>query len=245
MKSNGILVVIPIFNIIKSVESILLQIKSISYPDLDILIVDNSSQDGSYEILLEKLKIENRGDIFIKQNSQNLGLGGTLKSTFSNYRYKYNWFLIVHGDGQGKIDLIVDNFINEISIGKHFYIMASRFLIQSDISNYNATRTKINKFLNLISNFILNSALSDFGCGIVAIHSKILDGVKYQSFRSDFLFNPQFNFLVCQKYPDLIKEIPIQWRDSPNKSNLEPFKYTSRYILLLLESRLNFIKGAI
>ena len=75
------LVIIPTYNEVQNIDSLLTQL---SYLDLDVLFVDDGSKDGTIE-KIEKYQVANSGINIIKRASK-MGLG-------TAYIAGYNWGL--------------------------------------------------------------------------------------------------------------------------------------------------------
>lgn len=80
-KLNGSLsIVIPCYNEKETIEEIVNQVLQVPIEDLEIIVVDNCSTDGTREIIREN--IENKVDKVI-YNEINIGKGGSLQKGFS------------------------------------------------------------------------------------------------------------------------------------------------------------------
>ena len=237
------LVLIPVFNAIKSVDKVFYECsKLVSNKELKILIADNCSTDGTYEVLSQKIigqELTNN-KITIRQNTRNLGLGGSLKFNMINNIKHYDWILIAHGDGQGDIYKICTNFIDTIKINPELnYIMASRFHKDANLEGYNRLRILANKALNLFSRIILNICISDFGCGIIAIKTEVIDGLNFESLKDDFMFNPELNVRIASNPKIAWKEVLLDWKDSMNPSNVSVISHTMSFLRYVIRFRIN------
>lgn len=72
-------VVIPCYNERKTIESIVSAVRAVSLPEIEIIVVDDFSTDGTTEILREKLSAEVDRIIF---HPENRGNGAALRSGF-------------------------------------------------------------------------------------------------------------------------------------------------------------------
>ena len=244
------LLLIPVFNAIKSVDKVVYECSIlVRNNDIEILIVDNCSTDGTYETLSQRIigKNSNQNKITIQQNVRNLGLGGSLKFNMINNIKHYDWFLVAHGDGQGDINKICANFIDTIKINpKLNFIMASRFHKDANLEGYNRVRKMANKALNLFSRIILNIKISDFGCGIIAIRTDVIDGLNFDTLKDDFMFNPELNVRIASDPKIVWEEIPLDWKDSINPSNVSVVSHTMaflRYVIRFKTQRNGGIYG--
>jgi glycosyltransferase involved in cell wall biosynthesis len=73
-------VVIPCFNEEKTIGKIIDAVLSASYPVFELIIVDDSSSDNTYEIASRKIKDISKA--FILKNDKNVGKGASLRKGF-------------------------------------------------------------------------------------------------------------------------------------------------------------------
>jgi glycosyltransferase involved in cell wall biosynthesis len=108
MKNKNILIsiCIPTYNgrytIEKTIDSILIQDTSA----IEIVISDDASTDGTYELLMEKLR-KNKISKIIHRNHKNLGMDGNFSQTVKLASGKYIWFM-------GQDDLLLKNAISTV-----------------------------------------------------------------------------------------------------------------------------------
>ena len=93
-----IIVIIPVYNESASIERIIREIDS-EYPDYDILVVNDASNDGS-EIIAEETAIA-----AVVNLPYNLGIGGAVQTGFKyarerEYDIAYACFLLAHDPGR-------------------------------------------------------------------------------------------------------------------------------------------------
>jgi hypothetical protein len=239
MKLNKIILVVPIFNVgINATINMEFANRIVEDKDIDIVFIDNQSNDGSFETILQQVRTRCDSKIECIRNKKNLGLGGTIKKAFDIYQKNYNWILVIHGDGQGNIYDIASDLLSQINKDQHTYIMASRFLPTSNLHQYSKLRIHMNILLNKISKWLLKINISDYGCGIFAINTNLISSLNYNRYRSDFLFNPQLNISISHKFSSQVAEIPLKWVTSSVKSNVKPFKFVFSYMIELVRFKL-------
>lgn len=85
-------------------------LKKIEYSDFEIIIVDNGSQDNSFEKLSQFKESNNQFHIKILKNSENLGFGGG-NNTGIDYAYRNNadYVLILNND-----TVVAPNFLDKL-----------------------------------------------------------------------------------------------------------------------------------
>ena len=105
-------VLIPCYNAERTIENTVLSVINQDYPNIEVLINDDYSTDGTLTILKEKFGQQNT--IKIKQNSHNLGTAGNWNTLFKKATGKY--WLKLDGD-----DLIKPNFLTEtVKIAEYY-----------------------------------------------------------------------------------------------------------------------------
>ena len=111
------IIIIPVFNEIKNIESVISKIYELGY---DYLIINDCSNDGTNELLDNNNY--NHLDLPI-----NIGIGGVTTVGFKYARdHEYNCVVCIDGDGQHDPAYIVP-FIKEIEKGND-YVLGSRFV---------------------------------------------------------------------------------------------------------------------
>lgn len=236
---------IPCYNVEKSIEAVL---KSFTQKTLDriseIVITDNCSSDHTFNKLqeLRKLKSDFSKKLTIIKNLENYGLGGSQKIA---YRYftqnNFSHFMIIHGDNQGNPEEIAQRFLTKLDENPEMdVIFASRFTSESSLQGYSVPRVLGNHFFNLLTWFLTGLRMSDAGTGIILYRTKALEKYPYMELSNFFHFNPQLNILLFED-PDLkFMNVPLNWRDSKDGSNISPLFYC--WILLKILLRYGYSK---
>tara|TARA_Y100000310_G_scaffold342995_1_gene448650 strand:- start:17095 stop:17847 length:753 start_codon:yes stop_codon:yes gene_type:complete len=129
-----IMVFMPAYNAEKTIASVLDRFPKPTLKEVsEILIIDNDSQDSTYNKALEYKKRRKMKNITVLKNKKNLGYGGSKKRAFKYAIDKgYDIFVMVHSDGQyppeklkemirpieeGKADLVIGSRTNAIKGG--------------------------------------------------------------------------------------------------------------------------------
>ena len=119
--------IVPIYNEFDQLQNLIHKIQKISQnnDDIDFLLVDNGSNDGSSKI------IENSEIKFIKLH-KNYGVGFALIQGLK-YSLNNHYELTLHIAGNGKMNPEeIRNFINKIKIEKYDFVNGSRFLVKEN-----------------------------------------------------------------------------------------------------------------
>ena len=240
-----VLVIIPCYNVEKTIINALGNISNnISKNITEILAINNQSTDKTLQIL-KKIKLSNekyKENLKILNNDNNYGLGGSLKIGFMYaLEKKFDYLIIIHSDEQGNTNKILNNFFKNIFKYKDIdFFMASRFIKGSQIMGYSKVRILGNYFFNFMTFILTKVKLSDSGCGIVAIKTRLLKKVNFISLSDNFYFNPQLNIYLGRATGIRRMDIPLEWKDAEIPSNLKILTYIHGLLKFLLTF---FIKG--
>ena len=80
-------VIIPAYNVAMYIEEAVNSIFNQTYRNLEIIVIDDGSSDGTHDILLKLAKVDNR--LIVKRNSENMKIVGTLNKGIKLSRGKY------------------------------------------------------------------------------------------------------------------------------------------------------------
>jgi len=94
---QNLTVFVGIYNGEKYLASLKAQILAQSYQDFQLVVVDNSSTDGSWEVLSQWPEIFGE-KLVISRNDTNLGAGGSLVSALKSSLINTEWFTTLHQD---------------------------------------------------------------------------------------------------------------------------------------------------
>jgi len=194
-------VIIPVYNERATVEEIIRRVQEVNVGlEKEIIVVDDSSQDGTSDIL-KNLKSP---DLKICRHTKNMGKGAALRTGFSQ--------------AEGDIILIQDadleynpqdypKLLEAILDGRADVVYGSRFLGGPHrvlfFWHYIG-----NKILTTLSNMLSNLNLSDMETGYKAFRREILQTIEFKSKR--FGFEPEFTMKVA-RMNCRIYEVPISY----------------------------------
>jgi glycosyltransferase involved in cell wall biosynthesis len=241
---NKIGILIPCYNVQVSIQDVLTSLSDKVLINIDtVLAVDNCSNDNTLQVLTEIKSSElivGKKLVIIK-NSQNYGLGGSQKIGYNYFiENGFSHFMIIHGDNQGDANDISRDFLNYFEKdSKIDLIYASRFLKNSNTSQYNIIRRIGNIFFNIVTYILTGYKMSDSGCGIIFYNIDILKRIPFQELTNSSQFNPQLNILIHQLDDLDMAEIPLNWKDSEVESHIEAVKYCWILLKILVNYKFN------
>lgn len=130
----NIVFILPVYNEGESIFNLISRIEKIKYEKLKIIIVDDCSEDNSFEWISKACKNLIKKEKFIVKHKENKGLGGALNSGF-NYLYENfaETDVVVTMDGDNTHDPnLVYQMIEKINQGDDL-VIASRYRTGSKI----------------------------------------------------------------------------------------------------------------
>lgn len=142
--------IIPVFNESKTIAQIIKQIQAIQGFQKEIIVVDDASDDGTYEIL-EKIS-----GVKLIRHKQNLGKGAAIRSGIQVARGD---FLIVQDADLEYDPNDIPKMLEPITRGKAQVVYGSRFTGQR--RNMFFWHWVGNQLLTLVTNVLYNTTLSD------------------------------------------------------------------------------------
>jgi dolichol-phosphate mannosyltransferase len=165
------LVVIPTYNEAKTITRTIKEVLSIN-ADLSILVVDDSSPDGTRAIVQEGFGSEPRVNLLVRNSKQGLGVA---------YLDGFNWafsrgfdFIIeMDADGSHRAEDLVKLLSSSLQAD---LVIGSRWIAGGEVLNWPAVRVLISKVGNRYAKLMLGTNISDMTSG-------------FRVFRAEFLKN--------------------------------------------------------
>ena len=202
-------VIVPVYNEKEFLRLILNKLVKIKIKKLQIIIVDDGSNDGTTEIL-KKLYLKNKKINKIIFHKKNSGKGAAIKSAQKYIKEKY--VVIQDADLEyNPKDLV--KIYDYIKKNKINVVYGSRVLnknIYQNTKNFtHLIRIWGNIFLTNISNFINNQNLTDAHTCYKMFETKIFKKINLKE--KGFAFCPEITTKLSKKKYK-IKEIPISYK---------------------------------
>jgi len=160
-------VIIPCFNERETIEQVVRAVRESSIPDLEIIVVDDGSTDGSVEVLREKIAPTVERIVY---RSRNGGKGAALRDGFAVANGDV--FVVQDADLEySPVDYPI--LLEPILSGKADAVFGSRFLGGRPHRVLYFWHMAGNKFLTLLSNMCTNLNLTDVETGYKAIRAEL------------------------------------------------------------------------
>ena len=234
VESHRVLIVIPAYNEESRLSNVLTGIKAL-YPQMDLLVVDDGSKDGTSQIA------EAHGAQCVI-HPFNMGYGVALQTGYK-YALKHNYDFLVQMDGDGQHDpsfivSLLDTVKNEqadVVIGSRFLPISSK---SSDTERYRASfaRRIGMRVFGTIASLCVKQWVTDPTSGYQAMSNKVFYILAGEKFPVDY---PDADVIIMLHRAGFrIKEVPVRMFPSPeNKSmhsGLKPLYYIFKMLLSIL-----------
>ncbi len=198
-------IVIPCYNEIRTIDSIIDAVRQSPYPDKEIIVVDDGSRDGT----VEKLRSEIDGSGRVHQviyHERNQGKGAALRTGF---RHATGDVVIVQD-----ADLEYDpneypKLVEPIAAGKADVVFGSRFVGSEAHRVLYFWHRVGNNVLTLLSNMLTNLDLTDMETCYKAFRREIIQSIKIEEDR--FGFEPEITAKVAKIRDLRIFEVGISY----------------------------------
>jgi len=198
------LVVLPTYNEALNIERIILGIRD-RYPEIHILVVDDSSPDGTGFIVRDLMHTDEI--LFLLSKPKKEGLGNAYKTAFQwALANDYSFVIEMDADGSHQNDDL-DKLINNC---KDFdLVLGSRWIKDGSTIGWSAKRKILSFFGNFYARIVLGTKVFDSTSGFRVFSRRALEVLNNSDVKSNgYAFQIETLFLVF-KGGLTIKEVPI------------------------------------
>ncbi len=209
MIQKNALIVIPTYNEKQNIRNLIDALFAIKIPNLDILVVDDSSPDGTTAIVQELQKIYPDLQLMIRE--EKLGLGSAYVAAFQlAIRQNYDFIFEMDADFSHNPKEI-PNFL--LAIQKYDLVIGSRYIHGVNVINWPLSRLILSFGANLYTRIITGMKIKDSTSGFKCYRNEVLKSIDLNNVSSDgYSFQIEMNFKAWKK-GFRIKEIPIVFVD--------------------------------
>ena len=167
------LVVIPTYNEVESIGGILDGLKNL---DLDVLVIDDGSPDGT----ADRVRMHNV-EVIEREGKQ--GLGSAYRTGFSiGIQRGYTYIIEMDADGSHQIS---DLKRMMEWIGSADLLIGSRWVADGGISNWSKFREYLSKSANRYANVLLSLGVKDATSGFRIYTTELLKKMEISTIRSE------------------------------------------------------------
>lgn len=192
MGRHSSLVIVPTYNESHNIRKLIRMVMKLG--DIDLLIIDDGSPDGTAEIIKEEQK-KFSDHLFLIERSGKLGLGTAYVRGFK-YALEHDYQYICEMDADFSHDPNdLPMLINEVKEGRADVAVGSRYANGISIINWPLSRLILSYSANLYARFITGLPIFDTTAGYKCIHRKVLEGISVDKISSNgYAFQIELHF---------------------------------------------------
>ena len=203
------LVVMPTYNECDNIEPMVKAV--LAYPWLHMLVVDDSSPDGTAERVRTLMAGAFSGRLFLLERSGKLGLGTAYLAGF-RWALERNYEAIFEMDADFSHNTADLPRLNE-ALATADLVIGSRYVKGGGVENWGVVRRILSMGGSLYARIILNLPVRDVTGGFKAFRRTALESLALERVRSNgYSFQVEMNYRAYQKGLR-IQEIPIIFAD--------------------------------
>jgi dolichol-phosphate mannosyltransferase len=204
-------IVLPTYNEIENLEKLVSAIFSLALPEINILVVDDNSPDGTGE-LAERLAAENPHRLGVIHRAGKQGLG-------TAYIIGFQRALAEGADAIIQMDTDFSHPVEKIpelvNAANHFdIVIGSRYIPGGSVDvNWPLWRKGLSAFANFYARTILSLPVHDATGGFRIWRRHVLEGMPLQQVRSNGYSFQVETIYIAHRLGYTIQEIPIYFAD--------------------------------
>jgi glycosyltransferase involved in cell wall biosynthesis len=202
-------IIIPAYNESKTIHLILDKIRKVELMnkiEKEIIIVDDCSNDGTYDTILNYIKNNNAVEIFLIKHEKNKGKGAALHTGINKATGEF----VIIQDADLEYDPNEYNILlKPIIIGVADVVYGSRFMGGNPHRILFFWHSIGNKFLTFISNMMTNLNLTDMETCYKLFRKEVIQGLDLKEKR--FGFEPEVTAKIAKIKAIRIYEVGISY----------------------------------
>ena len=202
--ANPAIVIIPTYN---EKNNIKLVVKKLIGYDIDILVIDDNSPDGTAQVVKE-LKEQYKNRIYLIEREGKLGLGTAYIKGFK-WALKKDYQYILEMDADLSHDPAdVPRLIKKCRQG-HDFVIGSRYCKGVNVVNWPLKRLIISYLASRYTRFVTRLPIQDPTAGFKCFNREVLEAIEFDNVKSTgYSFQIEMNYRAYKKGFEP-KEIPI------------------------------------
>ena len=177
------LIVVPTYNELSNLGTLVQQLLDNTHPATDILVVDDNSPDGTGQLADELANKEHR--VHVLHRPGKLGLGSAYRAAFSwGIDAGYHFLYQIDSDFSHN-PRSVPQFQNLLESNVCDVVVGTRYAAGGQIEHWNALRRLISRFGCWYSQLCLRLPISDVTGGFNGWKADVLEAIQIGSIRSE------------------------------------------------------------
>lgn len=231
------IVVIPTYNESKNIVRIIDKIFSV-HDEIDVLVVDDNSPDGTGKLVRDKMQMSNR--IHIIEREGKMGLGTAYLAGFKYSLEKgYDYIMEMDADFSHNPEEI-PNFLKYIQ--EYDVVLGSRYIKGVNVVNWPLKRLLLSYFANLYTRVITGMDVKDATGGFKCFRATALSKINFDEVKSNgYSFQIEMTYRLWKKGAK-VKEIPIIFVDRLEGESKMSKKIVYEAIFMVWKLKLGLVK---
>ena len=208
---NDGIVIIPTYNEIENIESIIRAVFSLHKP-FHILIVDDNSPDKTAKNVIE-LQEEFPDQLFLEQREKKSGLGTAYVYGFKwALSHKYNYIFEMDADfSHNPNDL--ERLYDACHFGRGDVAIGSRYITGVNVVNWPLSRVLLSYFASVYVRMITGMKIQDATAGFMCYKRQVLENINLDKIKFiGYAFQIEMKYRAYAKKFEII-EVPIIFTD--------------------------------
>lgn len=227
------LVITPTYNELENISRLVPELLNM-YENLDILVVDDNSPDGTGKHIEELTKNNDR--VKLLNREKKLGLGTAYIAGFK-YALQHNYDYIFEMDADFSHDpKEIKNLLEAIK--EYDLVLGSRYIRGVNVINWPMRRLLLSYFANKYSRFITGMKIQDATGGFKCFRRRVLESINLDKIKSNgYAFQIEMTFKAWKK-GFKVGEIPIVFFDRAKGSSKMSKKIVREAIFMVWKLRI-------
>lgn len=226
-------VIIPTYNELNNIQRLIPDLLSM-YPELDVLVVDDNSPDGTGEFVKKFSESDKR--VKIIQRSGKMGLGTAYVAGF-NFMLQNGYDFALQLDADYSHDpKEIKNMLETIKDCD--LVIGSRYITGVNVINWPMQRLLLSYFANVYTRWVTGMPICDSTGGFKCFRRRVLESIDLTQIKSNgYSFQIEMNFKTWKK-GFKIKEIPIIFVDRVQGTSKMSKKIVREAVLMVWKLRI-------
>ncbi len=204
------IIILPTFNERENIQKIIPEIFS-CLPEVNILVVDDNSPDGTGEVVTELMKEYPQVRLYTREKKE--GLGVAYRAAISHIQETQDFQFIITMDADGSHDpMYLQHMID--ALAEHDVVVASRYVQGGGIEKWEKWRYMLSKYGNLYANICTGMSVRDLTAGYIGFSTAILPRMKFENLSaSGYAYQMEFKFHARYYAKARMHEVPIIFKN--------------------------------
>ena len=235
-----ILVIIPTYNELENITRLIPIVLS-QDSRIHILIVDDNSPDGTWKLIEEEERKNNR--VHLLKRESKMGLGTAYIAGFK-YALKNNYDFVFEMDADFSHDpKEIPNFLKEIE--NNDLVLGSRYIHGVNVVNWPMSRLLLSSFANIYTRLITGMPVKDATGGFKCFRKDVLNSINLDNIKSNgYAFQIEMTFKAWKK-GFRIKEMSIVFVDRMKGQSKMSKKIVREAVTMVWKLRIGSLFGLI